>query len=356
MRAVATCILVQQLSATVADAQVVCDQQNRLSRPIRLGVSGGSINSFETFRQQRFCFGGTLGSLVEDSAGQYILSNNHILARTNKARPGEPIVQPGLVDNNCMRQPSDIVATLSRAVKVSFNRRRPNTIDAAIAAVNPGDVDSQIRNIGSISSTTLAPSPGLSVQKMGRTTCLTTGSIQAVGVSAIVSYNDFNPRKKRARFVNQIVTSSSFSSPGDSGSLIVTNESCPRAVGLLFAGSSDGTTIANPISNVLSGLGVTMVGSCSAAPSSAAEIAQDNMGVPTEAVTSATAVRDRHSAELMSIPGAVGTGIGIADQPGQAAIEVYVKQITPEIKAAAPTRLEGLPVRLVETKGGFVAY
>ncbi len=319
-RAIIACLLIQQLSITLARAQ--CDQESTLLRPIQLGVSGGNINSFESFRHQRFCFGGTLGSLVQDSASQYILSNNHILARTGKARPGEPIVQPGLEDTSCMRNTGDAVASFSRAVKLSFKMRRPNTVDAAIAAA-----------------------------------CVTTGSITAVGVSAIVSYNDFNPRKKRALFVNQFVTSSSFSSAGDSGSLIVTNESCPRAVGLLFAGSSDGTTIANPISNVLSSLGVTMVGSCSAAaPDSAAEIAQNNGGAPVEAVTAATAVRDRHSSELMSIPGAVGTGIGIGDQPGYAVIEVYVKQITPEIKAAAPATLEGLPVRLVEVRGGFVAY
>jgi len=354
-RAIIACLLIQQLSITLARAQ--CDQESTLLRPIQLGVSGGNINSFESFRHQRFCFGGTLGSLVQDSASQYILSNNHILARTGKARPGEPIVQPGLEDTSCMRNTGDAVASFSRAVKLSFKMRRPNTVDAAIAAVTSGDVDSQIRNIGSISNATVAASLGLSVQKMGRATCVTTGSITAVGVSAIVSYNDFNPRKKRALFVNQFVTSSSFSSAGDSGSLIVTNESCPRAVGLLFAGSSDGTTIANPISNVLSSLGVTMVGSCSAAaPDSAAEIAQNNGGAPVEAVTAATAVRDRHSSELMSIPGAVGTGIGIGDQPGHAAIEVYVKQITPEIKAAAPATLEGLPVRLVEVRGGFVAY
>jgi hypothetical protein len=66
-------------------------------------------------------------------------------------------------------------------------------------------------------------------------------------------------------------------------------------------------------------------------------------------VTSATSVRDKHSTQLTSIPGAVGTGIGIGDEPGRAAIEVYVTKISPEAQAAAPATMDGVPVRLVET-------
>ncbi|MGA7869919.1 MAG: hypothetical protein WCA22_03380 [Candidatus Binatus sp.] len=128
---------------------------------------------------------------------------------------------------------------------------------------------------------------------------------------------------------------------------------------MLFAGSADGTvTIANPISNVLSALGVSMVGTCTAALASDAanaEVAAGEVGVSKEAVTAATAVRDRHEDQLMSIPGAVGTAIGVSDQPGQPSIVVYLKQMTPEAEAAAPKEVEGEPVKLIEN-GGFVAY
>jgi hypothetical protein len=63
-----------------------------------------------------------------------------------------------------------------------------------------------------------------------------------------------------ARFVDQIVIvgdGPSFSDSGDSGSLIVTRPG-KRATGLLFAGSNT-HTIANPIQEVLSALGVTLV-------------------------------------------------------------------------------------------------
>ena len=65
-------------------------------------------------------------------------------------------------------------------------------------------------------------------------------------------------------FTGQIVVKSPrlnpFLSAGDSGSLMVENKSKkPHAVGLLFAGSST-TAIAQPIDEVLSFLGATMVG------------------------------------------------------------------------------------------------
>ncbi len=359
MRAIVACLLIQQLSITLAHAQAVCDQTARAPRPIELGISGGSIKSFFKIKKKVFCFGGTLGSLVKDSAGtQFILSNNHVLERTNKARPGEANVQPGLIDSDCKVVPGNRVASFSRGIKLIFGRTKENTVDAAIAQIVAGDVSADIRNIGGVGGTTAAPSVGLDVQKMGRTTCLTTGKISAVAVNATVGYDDAHPNRKRANFVNQILISgAALSGAGDSGSLIVTQDACPEAVGLLFAGSSDGSsTLANPISDVLSRLGVTMVGSCGgAAPTAAASAGSAGLGIATEAITSAAAIRTRHDVELMRIPGAVGTGIGAGDHAGEPAIEVYVSKITPEAQAAAPASLDGVTVRLVET-GGFVAF
>jgi hypothetical protein len=88
---------------------------------------------------------------------------------------------------------------------------------------------------------------------------------------------------------------------------------------------------------------------------SATEQLAGNVGMSKEVVDSAAAVRDRHEEELMSIPGAVGTAIGMSDQPGKPAIEVYVKKMTPQAQAAAPKEVEGVPVKLIEN-GGSVAY
>src|SRR5258705_8989004 len=65
--------------------------------PIQLGTSGGNIND----SSKGFCYGGTLGAfVVDDSVNQYILSNNHVLARINVHTIGEEIIQPRLIDQS----------------------------------------------------------------------------------------------------------------------------------------------------------------------------------------------------------------------------------------------------------------
>lgn len=193
-----------------------CSQQAMLTRPIPLGVSGGNINAFGGSGRRRFCFSGTLGSMVQDSSNnEYILSNNHVLADINKAKPGQQIVQPGLIDNGCEKTKSDVVATFSRTVKVEFGKAT-NTIDAAIAAVDPADVSADILNIGPIASTVVTAVPGLAVQKMGRTSCLTTGTIAVVAVNVAVNYSDTGG-KKLAKFVNQIQLTGTSAQPAIPG-------------------------------------------------------------------------------------------------------------------------------------------
>jgi hypothetical protein len=352
----------QNASAQVSCKDVPPPQQTALLRPIPLGISGGNNNSLIKFKNGKLkgCFGGTLGSMVQDSSdNQYILSNNHVLADQNAAKRGQSIVQPGLDDTACVKAQSNTVATFSRAIKLRFNGHK-NFVDAALASVVPGDVSPEILFIGEISSSVDdTPVIGMAVQKMGRTTCLTTGKISQLDANLQVNYSD-TMKPHLANFLNQISITGSkgnFGGPGDSGSLIVTLEDCPRAVALLFAGSADGSiTYANPISEVLSRMDVSMVGTCIAssdAPDTDALAA--SVGMSAEVVATAKAVRDRHESELMSIPGAVGSGIGASDQSGQPEIVVYVKKMTPQVKAAALKDAEGTPVKIIET-GEIVAY
>src|SRR5437899_284625 len=91
--------------------------------PIQLGTSGGNIND----TSKGFCYGGTLGALVEDTSGtKYILSNNHVLARTNAAAIGEDIIQPGLIDESpaCFKDTNDIVADLSAFIPIQFKAKK----------------------------------------------------------------------------------------------------------------------------------------------------------------------------------------------------------------------------------------
>ena len=341
--------------------------------PIQLGTSGGNINDISG----GFCYGGTLGALVKDASGnQYILSNNHVLARTNVATAGEDIIQPGLIDQTpaCSQDSTDIVADLSAFIPIQFKAKKiipTNTVDAAIAQVRGGTVDPTgfIIDIGTLSSDTVAASLNMAVKKSGRTTGLTTGNITAVNATIDVSYG----KGKTARFTNQIVVGSSgFIAAGDSGSLMVGDVATnPHAVGLLFAGSST-TTIANPIDDVLSSFSVSMVGSGPSASLmgkilawakkllSVAESQAANAQLPPQAsqaaVDAVRRVKERHEARLLALPGVIGVGVGVSEKAReQAAIEVYVIQATESLKQALPKSLDGVELKTIET-GEIRAY
>jgi len=341
--------------------------------PIQLGTSGGNINDISG----GFCYGGTLGALVKDASGnQYILSNNHVLARTNMATAGEDIIQPGLIDQTpaCSQDSTDIVADLSAFIPIQFKAKKiipTNTVDAAIAQVRGGSVDptGSIIDIGTLSSDTVAASLNMAVKKSGRTTGLTTGNITAVNATIDVSYG----KGKTARFTNQIVVGSSgFIAAGDSGSLMVGDVATnPHAVGLLFAGSST-TAIANPIDDVLSSFSVSMVGSGPSASLmgkilawakkllSVAESQAANAQLPPQAsqaaVDAVRRVKERHEARLLALPGVIGVGVGVSEKAReQAAIEVYVIQATESLKQALPKSLDGVELKTIET-GEIRAY
>ncbi|MGH7950140.1 MAG: hypothetical protein ACREQF_13005 [Candidatus Binataceae bacterium] len=338
----------------------VCNQKTFQGRPIKLGVSGGNINDIGG----GYCCVGTLGSLVTDGANDFILSNNHVLARqstaTSSASAGEDIIQPGLADSGCFAVANSQVADLTNWVPIAFGGT--NTVDAAIAQIRVGavNIDGEILNIGKLGASVATPTLNMAVQKMGRTTCLTKSTIAAVNVNVSVGYSNVcgAMASGTAFYTGQImISSSTFSAGGDSGSLIVTRESCPRAVGLLFAGSST-TTIANPIGAVLSSLGVSMVGTCVAAATASAPTVSSSTasaGRADAAIEAATKVRDRHEANLRQNRGVLGTGIARGAAANATVIEVYVEQDTPEVRAQIPATLDGIATRVVET-GEIVAY
>jgi hypothetical protein len=339
-------------------AQVAWGDRNKQSRPILLGTSGANIKDC--------CGAGTLGALVQDIFGnQYILSNNHVLARINKGLANEMIIQPGSLDQTptCSRDSSDGVANLWTFVPILFSRNISNIVDAAIARVENGKVNQSgsIMGIGNVSSYFAAPALNIPVKKSGRTTGVTTGTITAVNVTAKISYpkNCSGFPLQSAKFVNQIrIAPGSFSASGDSGALIVENcSSSPRAVGLLFAGDRTGT-LANPIGSVLSTLNVSMVGTggfCSVSRTSP-ETGESTYGVSSRLVEAAKRIKERYEDAILKEDGVVGMGIGLSDiAPDQVAIEVYIKKPLQEMQRVIPQRLEGIRVKILET-GEAVAY
>src|SRR5262249_27383319 len=144
----------------------------------------------------------------------------------------------------------------------------PNSnVDAAIARVVPGAVrtDGAILEIGTISAQTRTAGINVAVKKSGRTTGLTRSKISGLNATVKVAYDNecAGGAAFTTTFSGQIVianSGSAFLNSGDSGSLMVEDIATnPRAVGLLFAGSST-SAIANPIDEVLAFFGGSMVG------------------------------------------------------------------------------------------------
>ena len=241
-------------------------------RPAPGGVSIGHIN----------ITAGTLGCLVKKNDKQFILSNNHVLANSNDAEIGDPILQPGPYDGG--KFPQDHIANLSEFIPIEFEggpspcsiggaaaailnclaaitgsktRLHPilkkaseNLVDCAIAEpLNPADVMNEILQIGTITDVEEG-TLGMSIKKSGRTTGLTTGTIQQIDVTSSVSYGT----NKVAIFVDQLMTGN-MSQGGDSGSAVLDDQN--RIVGLLFAGSNT-ITLINRIQNVFQNLQVTL--------------------------------------------------------------------------------------------------
>lgn len=254
---------------------------------------------------------GTLGAIVTDrSTGEkLILSNNHVLANSNDALVGDPILQPGPTDGG--QNPGDIVARLERFVRLRYEGDPPspeppspppqpppgggcdvvsvvvgltnglatllgssqrvtttattpapsttvapqaqptdNDVDAALARpIDPNMFTGDILAIGPVSGTK-PPQLGAEVRKSGRTTGYTEGVITLINATVSVAYGS-----RTARFVGQVITSP-MSQGGDSGSLIV-DKGENKAVGLLFAGSNL-ATIFSPIDKVLDALQVNI--------------------------------------------------------------------------------------------------
>lgn len=393
IRAVSTANASNFGSATIT---LQVPNQQAESMPIELGTSGSNAKDTITSGGKTTCCGGTLGSLVASGTTQYILSADHVLARSGAGTAGEPIVQPGLIDTNCSSSGTQTVANL---IQGSFNLQNPSsaTVDAAVAQVVSGAVDASgnILLLGSSTdangvpiagapsggtgipaATNLQNLAGIKVAKSGRTTGLTCSAISASPVSVSVPYTtncDGSGTKFTVVYTNQIsVQTGDFSGPGDSGSLIVTvttnttpvTTAAAEPVALLYAGSNT-DTVGNPISDVLgffaskgttltfpgpvrnsSVIGCTLPGPQAAM---AARLTVQRITPSNDVLVQATAVRDAHVAELMGHPEVQAVGVGASyDNPGEPAILLFVTKGKP--RTTLPAVVDGVRTRIVESE------
>jgi len=359
-----------------AQAQIIAKASNQQAQtpPIKLGTSGGNSNDFSRSGNVITCCGGTLGSLIQRSGTFYILSNNHVLARSDSASLGENIIQPGLVDTNCGATSSLVVGSLSQFANL---QAAGTNVDAAIAQIIPGAVDTTgtILSLGSTTTggvpdpgpphagTGIPASVGMAVGKSGRTTGLTCSRVGAVGVATRVQYQTGCGTGTTFTVVysNQIsVTGGTFSGAGDSGSLIVSTGT-GDPVALLYGGS-DTDTVGNPVQDVLnamadsSGNKPVFVGSASAHQVIGCTLAgfsaisgarQSAFSLGAQALAAAAAARDRHANELLTNPYVRAVGIGASlDDPGEPAVLLVVDPRQPRVEL--PAVLDGVRTRIVQ--------
>jgi hypothetical protein len=378
-----TITAVSQADATASGTStvtIVPDNANAQAIPVELGSSGGNAHDFvnNTAKNTITCCGGTLGSLVTRGGVQYILSDNHILARSDGATVGDAIVQPGLIDTpTCTTAGTTTVANLSQFSNLQANPSQ--NVDAAIAQVVAGKVDpaGKIIYLGATTDSNGVPvadapqsgtglpassvAVGLSVAKSGRSTGLTCSTVEATNILTSVSYTvncDGTGTKFMATYANQIgVVGGDFSGEGDSGSLIVTQDTA-TPVALLYAGSST-DTVGNPVADVLNffasgGNNVTFVGGgahavvgCTlpTAPQSAKTVVPSALA--TEVIHKAAATRDLHAPELLAYPEVQAVGVGQSyDNPTEPAILFFVTQ--GESRTNLPAQVDGVRTRIVE--------
>jgi hypothetical protein len=357
--------------------------QSAQAGAVKLGTSGGDSTDISGNK----CCGGTLGSLVVRGGKQYVLGNNHVLAKSDFGTAGgppngDPISQPAIIDspNTCTTAGTKTVANLSEFYNLQTGSLPK--VDAAIAQIVAGLVDASgnILFLGGTQTNGVpdpgppaggggitgaqamgAPHNGL-VAKVGRTTGLTCASIVAVNVASSVSYAqncDGTGTTFTVNYTDLVEVSGQFGAPGDSGSLIVTQDTA-EAVALLVGGNAQ-DTLGNAITDVLGffttngGSATTMVGGATHAvigctlptkPASAVQT-MSAAAVPAEALQNATTVRDAHGPELMGHPEVQAVGIGASfDNPSEAAIVFFIT--TGQSRSDLPLQVDGVRTRVVE--------
>jgi hypothetical protein len=359
-----------------------------------LGNSGGNNSDYDARGNTiADCCSGTLGALVQDNTGrQYVLSNNHVLAKSDHATVGDAIVQPGLIDNNCTPNgagPGTLpVANLTLWVPL---KSAQTNVDAAIAQAASRTVEStgSILELGARhpDGSLAAASPGISstsgrgetaglqmrVAKSGRTTGLTCGGISTIALDVAVDYfsdcAETQPYTTKV-FTNQLgISGDRFSDAGDSGALVV-DTATAEPVGLFFAGGTDtagvGHGVANPVAEVLNALSAAAGNGASFSFTGSADhpVSCLNYGNGTVRSAQALSLSDAEitrgqqalfAARTLVNPegGILGVSMGKStDHAGEAAVLVYVADhATPVV----PATIEGVRTVVVSTNSEAVA-
>jgi hypothetical protein len=219
----------------VESGKFVAQSLTQKVRPVKPGYSLGHVK----------ITAGTAGTIVWIDRKPYILTNNHVAANSSttsvqRAREGEPILQPGPYDGGkfSLDDAGDTIGTL--AMYIPIDEAGDNRVDAALVAPLLDSMVERPRIQGNYALQEIMT--GLKGWYQGRTSGYKEVEIQDASAVVKVSYGRFT-----AIFTDQIL----FTPPslgGDSGSVIAGFDN--RAWGLVFAGSPI-LGVANKIPHVI---------------------------------------------------------------------------------------------------------
>ncbi len=221
---------------------------NQLALPVQMGNSTGN---------GLYCSACTLGFKVCKDGVDYYVTNAHCSWSSAGCVGGAPLgsatYHRGQLDASC---------TLTSQIGTVARHQTPicggtsNRVDAALMTSADNQTSWAIRDIGTPQTYAGWVAVGTQVQKSGRTTGLTYGTVASTNYTT-----DVGPYTccGTARFIGQIKVNAAvtpFIQGGDSGSALLDRVNPPRIVGLLFAGPTNGSYgVANKINDVLTELG-----------------------------------------------------------------------------------------------------
>jgi hypothetical protein len=316
-----------------------------------------------------------------------------VLARSDHASVGDAIVQPGLIDNNCMPYGEGAGTTPVGSLTgwLPLSSKQTNA-DAAIAQVASRAVDptGSILELGArqASGKLAAAPPGISssggkgenaainlaVAKSGRSTGLTCASVSALSLDVKVEYfTDCAETKPylTKTYTNQLgLSGNGFSDAGDSGSLVV-DAANAEPVGLFFAGGTDSfgvsQGVANPVGEVLSELSAQVGGGTAYSFVGTADhpvscLSYGNNTLAAAQARTLTAAEDARAQQALSQArmlvnpslGVLGVTTGkSSDHPGEAALIVYVDEA---MNAIVPATVDDVRTLVIPTTARAVAF
>jgi hypothetical protein len=199
---------------------------------------------------------GSIGFFARRSSDGVIgfVSNNHILAAEDAGKEGDEIIHPGRADKK--RGTPRVIGYLDGAYP-SLRSPGPTPVDCAFARLVGVTLDAE--PLGD----PVRASGDLAVYKVGRSTGRTEGRVTAFALDRCRVDYASGPVTFRGQIEIESTNQKPFSSSGDSGSLILTDDRQP--LGLLCSCSAaggtfnSGLTYANPISAIMETLGVAFL-------------------------------------------------------------------------------------------------